>query len=1317
MANYTQKKWLDHILDQNNNIVQQGTPVSAGNLNNLEIGVKNANTDVDNASNMIRDSIPSGCIKLSDLDYVTMMYTPNTIKLVSESIFYVNGYKITIPAGTTITLNAPPTTGTREDLVFLEVYFTADTNGANVLNYRIRVVDNVDFNTYPEGFPVTHTQGYQNKNTGGFAFVQGGNATPFTKDNTSYNQQFFALSNATSRMAYTGAPQNDTGLYVAGDGTSTYKTSFATTDGYVYAIPLFRVKRRNSGGYSVSNANGSSNFFTISYTRPSIGVGQTAQITNVTNYNLINVGDVLVNSTNVIVFSVISKDGTNTLTVKNIGSSDLTANSVTDYRVRNRYDNLFADIIVERDIIDLRHLVSLTGFNYETLQAEAFGQLLRNELQTKAKKAMIKTYHGIPKTPIDANTVFYASLDGTIIPELGGSTLVGSLTNNFEPFPTGLGLSKNISRTNWGIPQSSILTLDTFVHNSFWSVGSYIGFVISNPSDSNSEYNSLIGIRNDRNLFYGQNNSSAVSFTFNPNGAFTHVRITIDATGLIKLYLNGKLITSRQIDVSKTVNMYNAISFSGFNRISDVSISNIDRGSTFATLPQDFIDGYARISTAFNGQRKVFSDALVSEYVQGIVKATDVSRPKQQTVTQATAGQWASGDTIKIKGIGGELVSGVIDSDTALAKVTTQSTINTTGTLNVDDVSKISVGDTLKLVQADGVINRDITITAIDTTNKVVTYTSATGLGTAYIDWLLIETTATTSVPTVKANLTGTGTAGASASITLPGTFSATDDAYNNLDIVIVAGTGAGQRRTITDYVGSTKAAIIGISWTTNPDTTSQFIIYNAPVTGTWSNLGTNEATFTLGTNSLLTNQDIQIEYSLIESKGQGATGELYIGLLGGEANGNKLVVGANPKIIDDFKDKVSGDTVANPHKFKYQYGTSLLSPTASFNESSPSAITSLDSSTYLTTTATNTYISQQLFSFNLIEIVERKLGKKIPSNDKVKWLRDNIKSITANWYGYGTCPSGNKANIARWSTGNSNWSTYSIPNNTNNTPTLITVLTNSSLNDIIDPKGFVHYLAYTDATDGVTASAINTDYINIEVLLNTPTGFEALTWENPRAREASGNALFVRRETKEVQGLFSGLNTDGVITYGDYIPKQSRLISEVSLAGGYLLTELKGYFTTLTTKGITIGNNKATKYDLLDEFSIIDTQVNSSLVDGSQLGTSVNNIQALIQTINFVGSHSAYGRTGVGKITSVANASLGIYNSLGSIINYYDISKYQNKNIGCVLIITLAKNINGNLVLLIGAKQDMTTGGINLDGTTGRIIAYELPNRPLLKV
>lgn len=69
-----------------------------------------------------------------------------------------------------------------------------------------------------------------------------------------------------------------------------------------------------------------------------------------------------------------------------------------------------------------------------------------------------------------------------------------------------------------------------------------------------------------------------------------------------------------------------------------------------------------------------------------------------------------------------------------------------------------------------------------------------------------------------------TAQAGASTTITLDASASATDDFYNNTYIYIVSGTGVGQGRFITDYVGSTKVATVD-TWVTNPDATSVFTI------------------------------------------------------------------------------------------------------------------------------------------------------------------------------------------------------------------------------------------------------------------------------------------------------------------------------------------------------------------------------------------------------------------------------------------------------------------------------------------------------------
>ena len=71
--------------------------------------------------------------------------------------------------------------------------------------------------------------------------------------------------------------------------------------------------------------------------------------------------------------------------------------------------------------------------------------------------------------------------------------------------------------------------------------------------------------------------------------------------------------------------------------------------------------------------------------------------------------------------------------------------------------------------------------------------------------------------------ITGIAQAGTGTSITLPDTCSAVDDKYNGYAVYISAGTGSGQSRVISDYVGATKVATVP-NWDTAPDATS--VIY-----------------------------------------------------------------------------------------------------------------------------------------------------------------------------------------------------------------------------------------------------------------------------------------------------------------------------------------------------------------------------------------------------------------------------------------------------------------------------------------------------------
>lgn len=71
----------------------------------------------------------------------------------------------------------------------------------------------------------------------------------------------------------------------------------------------------------------------------------------------------------------------------------------------------------------------------------------------------------------------------------------------------------------------------------------------------------------------------------------------------------------------------------------------------------------------------------------------------------------------------------------------------------------------------------------------------------------------------------GLAQAGAASTITLRAGSSATTDFYVGGEVVILAGTGAGQNRVVSAYNGGTKVATVASAWATNPDATSVYVL------------------------------------------------------------------------------------------------------------------------------------------------------------------------------------------------------------------------------------------------------------------------------------------------------------------------------------------------------------------------------------------------------------------------------------------------------------------------------------------------------------
>lgn len=244
------------------------------------------------------------------------------------------------------------------------------------VQYRIRVVKGlIGLATYPDGFDPTLVKGR-------------GAATADTA---------FTFTNMRQELG-------DPGLWRAGDGTA---NSLGTVDGYVYAIPLCAVFRRNSvvwSGDPSQNLNGGFNrnpvatdrtgvqtFSTVATLAAGItDVATSLTIVSATNIPLptspaspvlIQIGDEL------LTYTSISGTTLSGLT-RGVNGTQKEAHLIgrTIKVVSSRPDGLFSDQIAATDILDLRHVVSPNGFDYSALLAGSLDKLLKGQLRSNWKR-------------------------------------------------------------------------------------------------------------------------------------------------------------------------------------------------------------------------------------------------------------------------------------------------------------------------------------------------------------------------------------------------------------------------------------------------------------------------------------------------------------------------------------------------------------------------------------------------------------------------------------------------------------------------------------------------------------------------------------------------------------------------------------------------------------------------------------------------------------------------------------------------------------------------------------------------------------------
>lgn len=229
---------------------QQAKPLLDSEMNLMQLIQNKQKAD------LIRNLLSPGIITMNTTTGVTDK--KNTVRI-SSAVANMNGWLLYLyganrtDTASDIIFAAAPYNGSREDLAYVEAWFeevaptgSPEDDDENVYKYgglasgtvandildptaedetsrriqlrwNIRTVSDINFTTYPEG--VNNTDRVK---------ARGGN-----NGDTDYG--FAGLGN---------------GLYRAGDGSSAACTALKCVDGYVYAIPLFRVHRRNQTAYN-----------------------------------------------------------------------------------------------------------------------------------------------------------------------------------------------------------------------------------------------------------------------------------------------------------------------------------------------------------------------------------------------------------------------------------------------------------------------------------------------------------------------------------------------------------------------------------------------------------------------------------------------------------------------------------------------------------------------------------------------------------------------------------------------------------------------------------------------------------------------------------------------------------------------------------------------------------------------------------------------------------------------------------------------------------------------------------------------------------
>lgn len=685
-----------------------------------------------------------------------------------------------------------------------------------------------------------------------------------------------------------------------------------------------------------------------------------------------------------------------------------------------------------------------------------------------------RVYHGLPKTPTNSNTIYYASFDKTNHPEIiSGSVESTNIRNTGFPHVTGTGLMPiaELSTLDSRLKDYTNLNMPEVLSFEFWGYheshkGSYtlryctIGFI------------DIIAVGGSLCIGYWSNRTDTgitlKTGYYHFRGVVRNPRGSVYT--FIDLYINGQFKGTYTTQMDKSKEIYCGVCYGTAGgaddyqcSVADVHVCLEDLGDYFPTLPKDFIEGKATVMPRTN-QRQVYGDPILQQECSIFVPHAHTNqrdlyelvphwedglfRNKKNPELSVTGGDaWAKGSRISIRGLHTSKITGAYDTDTALAKVVKPQNAPVTK-LYLDSVSKLTVNDKIFLAEVgtNGIYDSsELTVTSVNTSENSIGITTCDWNITSDKNYYIYETTTSSSSPVVK---------------------------------------------TVDGQV----------------------------VNGTWTNLGRSQAKFTLGDNTGIAQKDLVVTYTITGNFGQSPYTSIPKKVLRGyDDNGCELVPTTELIFHDDLKGKTQGNTDVCPHKVYWQNSASLNEFIGDEIDNASYNLINSQGTYYTYSTMPGQY-AMIIAELDVIKLIESKIGHEIPG-DKYDWIKKNVAYTRCYAICRGSSGSSNYVNI-RYRNKEGVWSLNSGNENTHSSGYFREIHANAGT-ELMNRDCKTYFAVCSKYNSSVIPSVEVSDF-KFEVAFKTdPSYYKYLANPNTFSRTGhTGNPIIIHPQTKTVRRL-----------------------------------------------------------------------------------------------------------------------------------------------------------------------------------------------------